>query len=433
MDGYGTGRIVTLTSLLRSPFRASWMRARTGLKWAVRFAVLLWTAVPPPAPLHSQERDTAHVFFSSGCGDCLVYLEEDLEPALIRAGWEGAIQTHDYLSPPGRTLLSQLAREIGLSEQIRSSLYVFLPRQGTMLVLLGHVPGELVEEALSLPEWPPELVISQPEMMGLAPSYSVGNYAGTFVEFSIETPLLEALERWGVSSQPSPGAASSLVSLIPLVAVAGLIDGVNPCAFAVILLLIAFLYTIRRACQEILALGGAYILAVYSAYFVIGLGLLQAVILTPDPHLLAKLAALLLIVLGALSLVGATIPEFPLQLHMPAFAQAKIHELVKRASLPATLGMGFLVGLCTFPCSGGVYVSIVTLLAAQTTALWGVLFLAFYNLMYVMPLGLILIAAGNRVTAKAWAAWERSHSGAIHLAYAVGLIGLGLIVWLWAL
>ncbi|MBI3287032.1 MAG: hypothetical protein HYZ68_03195, partial [Chloroflexi bacterium] len=124
------------------------MRARTGLKWAVCFAVLLWTAVPPPAPLHSQERDAAHVFFSSGCGDCLVYLEDDLRPALSRASWEGAVQIHDYLSPEGRTLLSQIARQIGLSDQMRSSLYVFLQRQETTLVLLGHVPGELVEEAL---------------------------------------------------------------------------------------------------------------------------------------------------------------------------------------------------------------------------------------------------------------------------------------------
>ncbi len=102
------------------------------------------------------------------------------------------------------------------------------------------------------------------------------------------------------------------MSLVPLVAAAGLMDGVNPCALAVILLLIAFLYTVRRARQEIFALGSAYILAVYGAYFLIGLGLLQAVVLSSDPHLLAKLAAFLLIGLGGLNLVGVLKPDFPI-------------------------------------------------------------------------------------------------------------------------
>ncbi len=118
---------------------------------------------------------------------------------------------------------------------------------------------------------------------------------------------------------------------------------------------------------------------------------------------------------------------------MPAFARRRIQALLKKGSFPATLGMGFVVGLCTFPCSGGVYVSIVTLLAAKATALWGVAMLSFYNLMYVVPLVAILAAAGNRVTAKAWAQWERTHSTAIHIVYGFALIGLGIFVLFWAL
>lgn len=408
----------------------SWRRA------VIAVASLSTLAFPgiAPARLAAETRDAAHVFFSSGCGDCVVYLDRDLRPALIAGGWQGGIETHDYLRPEGRSLLSRMAGKIGLSDQIRSSLYVFLERDEGTLVMLGHVPGPLVEAMLAIEDWPPHLLVSQPLMMGDASTYAIGDFQGALLEFPIETPLDVALDRWQASPPPNQTQASaSLMNLVPLVAVAGLMDGVNPCALAVILLLIAFLYTVRRARHEIFALGGAYILAVYAAYFLIGLGLLQAVVVSSDPHLLAKLAALLLIGLGGLNLVGVIRPDFPIQVHMPAFARRRIHALVKKGSFPATLGMGFVVGLCTFPCSGGVYVSIVTLLAAKATAVWGVAMLSFYNLMYVVPLVAILAATGNRVTAKAWAQWERTHTTAIHLAYGAALIGLGIFVLFWAI
>jgi cytochrome c biogenesis protein CcdA len=140
-----------------------------------------------------------------------------------------------------------------------------------------------------------------------------------------------------------------------------------------------------------------------------------------------------LIGLGVINLVEYFFPRFPIKLHMPMIAGQKANELLKKATLPATVGVGLLVGLCTFPCSGGVYVSILTLLNAKTTLGWGVGYLALYNLLFVLPLIVILIGAGNRVVAKRWARWERQHALVIRLWYGAIMVALGAGMLLWVI
>jgi len=226
---------------------------------------------------------------------------------------------------------------------------------------------------------------------------------------------------------------ANLDQLLPAVIVTGLLDSINPCAFAVILLLLAFLFTLRQSRQRILQLGGVYIGMIFLVYFAIGLGILRAIRLSGDPHFVARAGSWILIGLGFINLIEYFYPRFPIKLHMPAFAGDKTNELLKRATLPATIGVGFLVGLCTFPCSGGIYVSIITLLNAKTTLGWGIGYLALYNVLFVLPLILILVAVGNRMAAKRWASWERQHARRIRLWYGLIMVGLGVIMLTWVI
>ncbi|MEK7512798.1 MAG: hypothetical protein AAB601_01205, partial [Patescibacteria group bacterium] len=82
--------------------------------------------------------------------------------------------------------------------------------------------------------------------------------------------------------------------LLPIVSVAALIDSVNPCAFSILLLTIAFLMSIGRLRRDILGIGGVYILGIFLAYMVIGLGFLGTLHLFNTPHFMAKVGAVLL-------------------------------------------------------------------------------------------------------------------------------------------
>ncbi len=358
-------------------------------------------------------------------------------PALRAQGWDQSnFEVHDYATPDGRELLASLTQEVELPGTMASFLYAFVSLESATVIVEGHVPGELIQQTFSLPQIPARLAVSQREMHGEPKEYDL--WAGSEVEtFPISTPLNEALARLPAAPAASEAAAgiaeANLALLLPTVLSAGLLDGINPCAFAVILLLIAFLFTIRQSRSRILGLGGAYIGVIYIVYFAIGLGLLRAVTLFSDSHFVARIGAYLVIVLGLINLKDYFFPQLPIHLHMPSFAHERANELLKKATLPATLLMGFLVGLCTFPCAGGVYVSIITLLAAKTTYAWGIVYLVLYNIMFILPLVIILLLAGNRLTAKAWARWERGHARSIRLWYGAAMVGLGAVMIVWVI
>src|SRR3972149_7187295 len=87
---------------------------------------------------------------------------------------------------------------------------------------------------------------------------------------------------------------------LPTVLVAGVVDGINPCAFTVLLLFITALLTsvqvgaqsVNAIRMRILARGGIYIAAIFVTYLALGVGLLQTIGLFTRQHLPARLGAL---------------------------------------------------------------------------------------------------------------------------------------------
>jgi cytochrome c biogenesis protein CcdA len=395
--------------------------------------VLLSLVAYPSAAQVTDQTNATHIFFSAGCADCWPYTEDVLLPTLQARGLAASPEIHDYTAPNGRTLLLDVTDSIELPRSIADSLYAIVPTEQGTLVILGHVPPNLIEAALVDPDLPSRLVLWQPQMHGQPTEYRLWAWQGEVQTFAIDTPFAEALAQARVAGGPLPVGAANLSALLPAVVITGLLDSVNPCAFAVILLLIAFLFTIRQTRNRVLVLGFVYVGMIFLVYFAIGLGLISAVRLSSDPHFVARLGSLILIGLGVLNLIEYFFPTFPIKLHMPSIAHHKTNELLKKASLPATVFMGGLVGLCTLPCSGGVYVSIITLLNAKTTLGWGVAYLGLYNVLFVLPLVVILLAASNRVIAKRWAGWERQHSLQIRLWYGVAMVALGAVMLLWVI
>lgn len=395
-------------------------------------AALLGTIRPAMAQ-QAADPSRTHIFFSAGCADCWPYTEDVLVPALQVHGVANNPEIHDYTAPGERALLLEVSDSIALPRSIADSLYAFVPTVEGTLVILGHVPADLVAAALASPDRPPRLVLWQPEMHGPPKEYRLWAWTGEVQSFSIETPFDRALAQALNAGGPLPVGQANVGALLPAVVVTGLLDSVNPCAFAVILLLIAFLFTLRQSRGRVLGLGFVYIGMIFLVYFAIGLGLIGAVRLSSDPHFVARAGSWLLIGLGALNLVEHFFPSFPVKLHMPAAAHRKTNELLKKSSLPATVVMGGLVGLCTFPCSGGIYVSIITLLNAKTTMAWGMAYLALYNVLFVLPLMIILLVVGNRAMARSWAQWERQHALKIRLWYGLVMVALGAVMLLYVI
>src|SRR3989344_8098918 len=155
--------------------------------------------------------------------------------------------------------------------------------------------------------------------------------------------------------------------LLPLVLISALLDSVHPCSFSILLITIAFFFGIQLSRKKILQLGGTYIAGIFTAYFLIGLGILKVLHLFNTPHFMGKLGATLLIVFGVVNLLNRFFPNFPIKMKIPGVAHGAMSKLMDRASFPAVFGLGLLVGICQFPCMGGPYLMVIGLLRDQVT------------------------------------------------------------------
>ncbi len=216
--------------------------------------------------------------------------------------------------------------------------------------------------------------------------------------------------------------------LLPLLVVASLLDSINPCAFSILVLTIAFLFSLGRLKENVLRIGLTYILGIFVVYILIGLGILSALHIFNTPHFMARLGAVLLVALGLINLINHFFPAFPIKLRIPQAAHAKIADFMHRASIPAAFLLGALVGLCEFPCTGGPYLMVLGLLHDQTTYLSGFGYLLLYNLIFVLPLVVILFLTGNEMTLKKVDAWRKKESGRMHLWSGLLMVLLGLAI-----
>jgi cytochrome c biogenesis protein CcdA len=216
--------------------------------------------------------------------------------------------------------------------------------------------------------------------------------------------------------------------LLPLVAVAALIDSINPCAFSILLVTIAFLLSIGKLRARVLGIGAAYIGGIFVVYLLIGLGLLQTLHIFDTPHFMAKVGATLLVALGAINVLNEVVPAFPVKLSIPHAAHHKIAVLMEKASVPTAVMLGGLVGLCEFPCTGGPYLMVLGLLHDHTTYYTGVMYLILYNLIFVLPLGLILLMASDSALLTKVQAWQQSERRTMRLGGGGAMVALGMFV-----
>lgn len=211
--------------------------------------------------------------------------------------------------------------------------------------------------------------------------------------------------------------------LMPLLVVSALVDSINPCAFSILIVSIIFFFGIKQHHSKILAYGLAYILGIFAVYFLIGLGLLQALHIFGVPHFMSKIAAVLLVLFGIINILEALFPKFPIRFAIPHRWHGKMNELLKLTSVPAMFLLGVVVGLCEFPCTGGPYLAVLGLLHDMNTYWRGAGYLVLYNLIFVAPLVVILLLAGNRTLVEKVQSFHKSHK-----SYAKVVVGTLMIL-----
>ena len=209
----------------------------------------------------------------------------------------------------------------------------------------------------------------------------------------------------------------------PAVAVAGLADGLNPCAFATIVFLTSLLASGGRRGRSVFIGGLAFCLASFVTYFLIGFGLLAA---------LRRLEGLLtiravvewgtvaaLMILAAFSLLDAwryrqSGDAGSVRLQLPAGVKRRIHGFARNQwGGAAVFGTGLLCGagvtLLESVCTGQMYLPTLVFMSRDSGGFraWGMLLL--YNILFILPLFAVFLLGAFGVRSQRLAELTRRH------------------------
>jgi len=220
-------------------------------------------------------------------------------------------------------------------------------------------------------------------------------------------------------------SARSKVTL-GLVLGAGFIDSINPCAIGVLLFLIGFIVAIRGTKRKMLTIGFVYIFAVFLSYYLAGLGLLKIISVFDIATYIRWIAAGILIIAGVISLKGVFQQENETLFKIPDRAKPTIERFLKKATIPAVFIAGFLVSAFELPCTGQVYLGILSIIANEQQKLSGYLYLLLYNLIFVLPLIVILLLAAMGLNIQRMEKVRLEKRRWIRLILALLMIGLAL-------
>jgi cytochrome c biogenesis protein CcdA len=192
------------------------------------------------------------------------------------------------------------------------------------------------------------------------------------------------------------------------VAFAGLVDGLNPCAFATLAFFVSYLALSGRQGKEILAVGAAFTLGVFLAYLSVGLGFYKVLDLLGD--LLTTLGRW---VYGLTGLFCAVLAVFSfldflkarrggigdMALNLPHKLRMRINAVIRkgrrsRAFVAGSFFTGIAVSFLELACTGQVYLPTIIFVVSQPQLqARAVIFLILYNLLFIMPLVVVFVMA----------------------------------------
>lgn len=255
-----------------------------------------------------------------------------------------------------------------------------------------------------------------PEQQGLSPASQSG--PGT----ALDLPFFGKID------------AASLSLPVMTVVIAGL-DSFNPCAFFVLFSLLGILvHTHSRA--KMLLVGGIFIFFSGFVYFLFMAAWLNVFLLLGKVTLITTVAGVVSIGIALINIKDFFWFQEGISLSIPDAAKPKLFDrmrrLLKASSLPSVIGGTVVLALAAnsyeLLCTAGfpmVFTRILTLHQLPASTYYA--YLVLYNIVYVMPLALIVTAFSLTLGKRHLSEWE---GRVLKLVSGTMMLGLGvMLVW----
>ncbi len=272
--------------------------------------------------------------------------------------------------------------------------------------------------------------ITSEALLALAEKYASTGAARAWADFdpeAAEQSIIERFKSFGVLT----------------VVFAGLVDGLNPCAFATLVFFVSYLTLSGRKGREILTVGAAFTLGVFLAYLVVGLGFYKVLDLLGDllttlgrwVYGLTGLFCAVLAVFSFLDFLKARRGEVgDMTLNLPHGLRLRINAVIRkgRKSEAFVIGAfvtGVVVSFLELACTGQVYLPTIIFVVSQPEMrVRAFVFLVLYNLLFILPLVVVFILAYYGTGSKQFTRFLQQKAAPVKLGMA--LLFAALATWL---
>lgn len=226
--------------------------------------------------------------------------------------------------------------------------------------------------------------------------------------------------------ESTPSSNQNMMPIIALIA-AAFVDASNPCALAVLVLLLATVISAKGKNSALLS-GFMFSLAIFLSYFLMGIGLYKAITVFGVSLYLSLGVGILAIILSLANFKDVFWYGKGFIMEVPLSWRPKMQEIIKKATSPwSAFGIGLAVSLFLVPCASGPYVVILGMLAEKVNMGSTLLLLVLYNFVFVLPM--ILITLGmyffNTRMGKV-EEWRKNNLRLLHAIAGTILMALGI-------
>lgn len=357
------------------------------------------------------------VFYSPGCRACME-VERDILPDIEKKyGDSIAVEQYDISLTRNYEQMMRLERLYGVEEggyvpEVIVSKYVLKGKEEILSGLSAAIQKALVESGVKKNEF----------LASQAAKYS--------------PPALDLiLSRFKSFSMYA-------------VMTAGLLDGINPCAFTTIVFFISFLALGGYRRKEVFFAGMSFAVAVFIAYLLIGLGIFRFLRVLKGFSYVAMGVNIIIggfaFLLGIVSLIDyirfkRTNDAKAIMLKLPQSIKNRIHSVIGsdfRTEKDAKKNVlkiiwiaftaGFMVSILESFCTGQVYLpTIAFVLRIPDKKISAFIYLIIYNIAFITPLVIVFLLGLFGATSKVFSRFMERRMGLVKLSTAALFFILG--------
>jgi len=212
-----------------------------------------------------------------------------------------------------------------------------------------------------------------------------------------------------------------------------LADSVNPCAIAVLtMVLVTILIQNPDKRKKVLFGGIAFVSAIYLGYLFYGVVIIQifkgfAELLRENSIYIYNGLGILAMIIGALNIKDFFMyKKGGIATEMPIFMRPKVKKIIDKITSPSgAFIIGFLVTLFLLPCTIGPYI-IASGLLSELGTLGALPWLAYYNILFILPmLAITLIIYFGLTRIQDVSGWKERNIRKLHLIAGILMFAVG--------